>query len=305
MIEEIQSEKDKKKKVVDVHIDSLNVQIGEKIATKSVAEKLKIKVDDIIVELDKDISQSQQEVDFLTEFQDKIIDLDNTNWGTYLSLAEHQERSEPTAKNLFIDIKKVTTEIIPLGSAIISGGASTCSNYFGVYDLVKKNYSGDSEFLKEVSKYSPTDDFWNNVEIIKQEMNRKISGSGDNFEKAVRRFTTETNKSPVLLEIRSCIWEQFFDKIIPNESQYRKTNWYKTCSRKEHYCQTRLLIQGTIDVPIPSATNTEIDRLSFEMNRLFHELSEGGKLGENQSYAEYLVKTELVPTFKSVLTYNV
>jgi hypothetical protein len=154
-------------------------------------------------------------------------------------------------------------------------------------------------------KYTPTDDFWYNVEIIKQEMNKKIPGSGNKFEEAINRFTRETNKSPLLLEIRSSIWYQFFDKIIPDESSYCKTNWYKICNHKKRYCQTRYFIQDSKEITTPSSTNTEIDRLSNEMEKLFHDFSEAGKLGSNQSYAEQIVKAEIVPTFKSVLVFNI
>jgi hypothetical protein len=105
MNEEEQSEKNNKKKVINTHIKSLDVQISEKIAAKTEATKSQIVINDIIVELDKDITQSQQELDFLKENQDRIAGLDTNDWGTYISLAEHQMRSEPTAINLHIDKK--------------------------------------------------------------------------------------------------------------------------------------------------------------------------------------------------------
>jgi hypothetical protein len=305
MSEEEQSEKNNKKRVIDAHIHSLNVQVEEKTAAKEEAKKSQDELGDIIVDLDKDISQSQQERDFLKENQDRIVRLDSDNWGTYVSLAEHQMRNQPTAINLHIDLAKVASNIIPLNSVVTSGLTSTSSDYCAVYGVVVQNYSGDNKFLSQVVKYEPTDDFWHYVETIKQEMNKRIPGSGDNFEKAICRFTTEADKSPVLLDIRSCIWYQFFDKIIPDESQYSKINWYKTCSHKKRYCQTRYLIQNSNDVPVPSATDTEIDRLSYEMERLFHEFSEEGKLGDNPSHAEQILKAELIPTFKSVLTFNI
>lgn len=293
----------RRKKIINNHKKTLSTQIQEKNKSKEKLVNVKVKAEEAITYIDKDNTASQNELNLVNTYENKLLGLDDEYWNTYEKIVISSMKSEPTVKAFTVDVESIENNLSPLVKTAISGTTSTCSDYTGVHEILKLNYYKEAKFVKELEKNEPHDEFWVNVEFITDEMNKRLTGSGDKFRKSIDSFISASPKSPQLLDIRSKIFFNFFDVLFPNESKYCKLRWFKHGrSKAKRYCQTKFYIQNSKErKDLPSSTIKRINRLSKDMRRLFDTLSNLGKNGTSDTIAEYTVRRELIPTFKSVL----
>jgi hypothetical protein len=292
----------KREKIIKKHIKTLESQKKEKEISKEKLVNIKKESEKAISNIDQDITSINNELDLIISYDGRILSYTDNAWQTYERIYNHSVASEPTVKAFTYDVSKEEKDIKSLTATTISSNRLTTSDYLGVYGTLQSFYSDDKKFLKELEKEKPKDDFWNDVNFIKDEMNKEIPTSGDKFKKSIESFISSSEKYPTLLDIRSKIYYNFFDVLIPNESKYCKLNWFKKgLTKAKRYCQIKFYIQdGKEHKDLPRSTTTNINRVSMDMRKLFDTLSNLGKNGADNTKSEQIIKRELTPTLKSI-----
>lgn len=298
-------EEENRENLVKKHKKSLENKIFYSKETEKQLTQIKDKVINTFFNNDHSKIAMENELAYIEKYEERLFELNSENWDIYKNLTEHSFQSEPTVKAFSADVKTINEELTPIYNTSISGTTSQCSDFIGVVDTLKNNYSADKEFIDEMVKNTPKDDFWDNVDFIKNEMNKQLQSSGDNFIRSIKSFISahESEKYKSLMDVRESIFDNFLDIIIFDESLFCNFKWYKTGSNKKKvFCQTKFYIQNIWDDDLlPKSTTIEAERLATNMYDIYGNLSNFGHGGISDGYAEYIVKREVVPTFRNVL----
>ena len=109
------------------------------------------------------------------------------------------------------------------------------------------------------------------------------------------------------MDVRQSIFDNFLNKIVPNESCYNKLLWFTsalpgTPRRGFRYCQSKFYIQDTKDEgKIPFSTYNQIHNISSDMSFYYKELSDRGHNVTSDTISEGIIR-KIVVTFLNVLT---
>ena len=251
-----------------------------------------------------------QSLELLSKYSERYINLDVDSWNNYNDGVLSTEKSEPTNKLFASDLSKSTDEEDLLKITSISSAVSTCSVSLETYRVLHENYSTDTDFVREIKKYKPKFDFWEDVDIIKEKMNEIIENSGNLFKESIESFFAESNnKYKRLMDVRQAIFDNFLREIIPNVSPFCKSLWFTSAEKGSdektlRYGQTKFFIQNEIeDNQLPESTLYEINNHSINMLKYYNDLSEYGHTGTSDSNAEHIVR-RTVSTFRGVLELN-
>ena len=108
------TEDKKKQKIINNHKKTLSTQIQERTTSKAKLKDIKDKIGDAITYIDKDNTVSQNELDLVIKYEDKLLGLDDEHWEIYEKISIHSMKSEPTVKNFTLDVESIENNIFPL-----------------------------------------------------------------------------------------------------------------------------------------------------------------------------------------------
>lgn len=296
--------KDERKKVISKHKKILSRKIylvkNSKIDTKGIK--------DFNSNLERIESVSKNELHLVDNYKDRFLNLNKNYWNIYEGVVTTEERAQGTYEALPDDVESCKNHISLLTKTSISGCSSTRGDYNGMYHTLLVNYSTDNEFKTELEKNEPEDTFWDDVDFIRERMNKIIDTSGDNFYDSINSFFSESKgqRFKRLMDARQAIIENFLDILVPTQAPFCKLPWFTNATggspeRKLTYGQSKFFAQGSIDdSDIPTSFKEQINNSSYKMLESYKALSDNGHEGTSDEYAQYIIQNA-VSNFKSLL----
>ena len=139
-----------------------------------------------------------------------------------------------------------------------------------------------------------TDTLHEDIASIKTNLESVDKGIAEKFDLVTKKWSAapQTEKSDVILELRSVIFDQLFETFA-SESTFGNTNWHRsaelsmTPSRKKRIAEPKYFMIGVSEEKDIDATAlTAIERTATEFQTSYDNLSKFGKKGTSPGNAE-------------------
>lgn len=299
----MESEEEKvqsRKKRIEKHKGDLQVVIEKAEAAKEVLGGGIANRKRVCGDLERIKEMSQREL-FAVEFVEPLVTkIDDDTWQRYERIACSGTDSAGTLSAFYRDIQTEEAKFNEI--AAVSGTTVTtiASGTASVVDLF-------SDFSPRVSEIKTQDTTVENIEFIEGQLSKIEPSIAPNFRILFQDWSSlpDPEKPKRLLDLRSLLFDQFFDRFAP-ESSYSKCRWYQDANegaicRKKRYAQVKFFIQDCRDdSQIKESVLKSIDSVAKDMFHNFDDMSNYGKHGALESVAESVFRGTL-SSFANVL----
>ncbi len=294
--EEVQTRKTQ----IETHKENLRRAIEKAEAAKEALREGIANRKRVCGDLDGIKELSSQELSALEIIEPLVAKIDDDTWQSYEGIACSGADLSGTLSAFHRDIQTEEAEFSEI--ATVSGASITTAttSAVSVVDLF-------SDFDLRVKEIKIQDTIVKNIEFIQNRLSEIDPSIAQGIRILFQDWSSLPNfeKSKRLLDLRSLLFYQFFDRFAPEHS-YSKCQWYRdakegTICRKMRFAQVKFFIQDCRDdSEIKESVLKSIDSTAKDMSRNFDDMSNYGKHGTSGSVAESVFRGT-ISSFANVL----
>jgi len=231
---------------------------------------------------------------FAVESVEPLVEkIDNDTWQRYERIACSGSDLAGTLSALYRDIQTEEAKFSEIATVSGASITSIASGTVSVVDLF-------SDFDPRVKEIRTQDTTVENVEFIENRLSKIEPSIAKNFRFLFQDWSSLPNseKPKRLLDLRSLLFYQFFDRFAP-ESSYSKCQWHRdakggTICRKKRFAQVKFFIQDCKnDSKIKESVLKSIDSVAKDMFHNFDDMSNYGKREASESVVESVFRGTL------------